>query len=149
MCTRNQAGCIYTGSLCSSCINGFTYDSISKTCFIFGCTNYSINGCLACKTPFTLKNNACSIDNCATYSADGCNTCMNGFTVSKGICVSLDVNCAVFSGNSCSQCKQGFTLLNNRCIIRDSNCETYSNDGTCFKCISTCFFDEKKKCQPK
>lgn len=63
--------------------------------------------------------------------------------------MSIDVNCAVFSSGQCTTCKQGFTIINGKCVLKDNNCDSYGNDGTCIKCLSTCYLDSNRKCQIK
>ncbi|EAR82384.2 hypothetical protein TTHERM_01169520 (macronuclear) [Tetrahymena thermophila SB210] len=132
------------GSLCLTCFQGYTYNSIQKTC------SCSLLGCTQCKPQDGTKCQAnscqigytydsisqtciCGVQNCATCNPTNgqiCDGCIAGYqAVGKSQCQCNLSNCAScnpLNGNECSVCKNGYSL-NSTTKICQSNipyCQT-------------------------
>lgn len=135
-CIQKEPGCIYQGSRCISCASPFK-PSQSNKCVIDGCIKYSLNGCLACNSPFQLQGNTCVISYCEVYGDNCCTKCSSGYYLSsQGVCVKADPKCASYLGDRCQKCANGYQFnAQGLCVRQIENCAVISYEQ-CQQCLT-------------
>jgi hypothetical protein len=76
VCVISDQNCLEVDTLgiCTKCADGFHPETTGCVANLVGCV-YSGSVCSSCKSPFQLSNNKCEITGCLTYNAAGCTSC--------------------------------------------------------------------------
>lgn len=123
-------------SQCTSCIAGYTYNSLTSTCG----PQLNCNGaCSVCPIGYILQNGLCTICNstncqiCSNSNSSICLTCTFGYYLNNNTnqCNACLTSCATcLRPDGCSTCATGYTF--NTLYFHQSN--SYQ----CFPCVSPC-----------
>lgn len=146
VCMKKTPGCIYTGSVCTSCYAPFTYTG--STCQIEGCIKVDYAGCTECTYPYDSQNDkACAIPFCARTANGRCEKCVEGYHAKKGICEVNDPNCNSYSDNgNCNDCVKAYSVLEDgNCHFRDAHCRRF-NLMDCLECDDGYYVNVKGTC---
>lgn len=166
LCSPGCSDCS-TGT-CTSCINGYVFDSDSKLCYLCppgcsACDPANPSSCSKCLDGSFLSGTEClvcdPICTTCTGSATSCKSCLPGqyFDNSTG-CTSCSRNCLnCTSASTCDACQKGFVPnagVCRKCAQQCSSCAPsnimyctsctdylYLSSGQCLPCPSRC-----KKC---
>ncbi len=135
-------------SICSTCLNGYFYNSNLAKCIksLPGCV-YSNSVCASCSSPFTYNPNdqTCFIIGCISYASNGeCLSCSSNFNLSNGACTIQ--NCIRANNNGCVECDTNFKLANSSCIRYDPNCIAENLYNKCIGCADGYYLSVSGTC---
>lgn len=118
MCTLSNS------SICQTCANGFTYNSLSNICnppqcpYGFVLSDTSLSGC-GCSLFTYLSVNTCIQCplNCVSCNSQGCIACSYEYYLAFNLsCLSCPANCILCTSTVCTQCLYGFSIQNGGCV---------------------------------
>lgn len=165
ICRKVDPGCVYRKGSCVDCFSPFTFGN--NGCSIVGCSQYNIDGCATCQSPFVLtQSKSCNIPNCLTLTSGSCSACQDGYLLKNdGTCLKKIPNCKTYDPSSylCTDCIEGYFTSDSQlecrskvagCIYRGgkvSSCYKpfIYNGGSC-KIVGCAAFDFTgcKQCTP-
>lgn len=145
-CMKKAPGCIYTGSICTSCYSPFLFNG--NGCQIEGCLKLDFIGCTECTYPYDSQNDkSCAIAFCQKTSNGRCDKCVDGYHAKKGTCEVNDPNCNSYADNgNCNDCIKGYSVLDDgNCHFRDAHCRRF-NQMDCLECDDGYYVNIKGTC---
>lgn len=142
-CNKVAPGCVYRRGSCSECFGPFVY--ANDGCSIVGCTDYFIDGCNKCQSPFVLtQSKSCSIPFCKIVANGACSACQDDYLLrSDGTCMKKIANCRNYDSKTytCADCVDGFYVSESRqeCKPKVAGCQYTA--GKCSNCYKPFVYD--------
>lgn len=149
---ENCKYCVEDYKICTSCLQGFGFDSSNQICTkckdencLFCYDDYS--KCDSCRSSYKYdtEDYTChehcfdsNWENCYYYKK--CTQCKEGFKLTDSKCTKCEIeNCISCSTNtsSCEKCKDGFKVSGSKCIEcpgHCGNCDTSDDPIDCTQC---------------
>jgi len=148
LCSPGCRDC--SSGTCSSCMNGYAFDSTASLCIKCGlncisCSTTSNNICTGCIAGSFLSNSSTCIAcerSCVTCvgTPTTCTACPPGKTLTGSSCTgSCPLNCITCTNSSmCTVCNRGFVVANGTCRGCTSTCSNCSatNITQCTSCAN-------------